>query len=234
MTMEDLLQGNPFHTQIDEQIVFNQLSQKISAIWSLLLACGYLKVVNYKRNPKNGKPEYKLELTNKEVHLMFEEMINGWFADYTSAYNKFIKALLRDDVEEMNEYMNAVARKTFSSFDTGKHPSDYAEPERFYHGFVLGLMIDLQDRYQITSNRESGFGRYDIVLTPFSDSDDAMIMEFKVYHPKKEKNLEETLQNALRQIENKQYDTDLLAQGIPAERIRKYGFAFEGKNVLIG
>ena len=232
--MEDLLNGKALRTQIDEQIVFNQLGQKRNSIWSLLLASGYLKVENYELNPDKGRPEYELMLTNKEVRLTFENMIEDWFAGDAVPYNEFVKALMLGDLDAMNEYMNQVSLEVFSSFDTGKHPSGKAEPERFYHGFVLGLMMELRDRYHITSNRESGFGRYDVVLEPLSAADDAIIIEFKVFNPRKEQNLKETLQNALRQIEQKNYEAGLLAKEIPAERIRKYGFAFEGKKVLIG
>ncbi len=234
MRMEDLLLGNVLHTQLDEQIVYNQLDHSQSAIWSLLLACGYLKAENFAVNMKSGRKEYDLLLTNKEVHIMFSQLIQGWFADRTPAYNDFIKALLWGDVDAMNEYMNRVALETFSFFDSGMRPSGKTEPERFYHGFVLGLMVELQGRYLITSNRESGFGRYDVVLEPREQADDAIIIEFKVFNARKEKNLEETLLNALGQIEEKKYDASLLAKGISADRIRKYGFAFEGKKVLIG
>jgi len=173
-------------------------------------------------------------LTNHEVEIMFKNMIRGWFAKDVSNYNAFIKALLSNDLEAMNDYMNRIAGKTFSYFDTGKQTSGKAEPERFYHGFVLGLMVQVEDRYTITSNRESGFGRYDIMLEPKKEELDAIIIEFKVFNARRDGSLADTVQAALSQIEEKQYAQALIAKGIPEERIRKYGFAFEGKEVLIG
>ena len=232
LVMEDLLKGKSFHTQIDEQIVFGQLDYRESAVWSLLLASGYLKIEHLSRNKRGGE-EYDLALTNREVHLMFEQMIDGWFAEQTPAYNDFIQALEKGDLDAMNEYMNRISLQTFSYFDTGQQPSA-AEPERFYHGFVLGLLVDLSDRYTILSNRESGFGRYDVMLEPLHPSDNAYILEFKVRNPKYEKNLEETISNALAQIKEKKYASSLEAKGIAQEKTYCYGFAFEGKTVLIG
>lgn len=231
--MEDLLEGRTLHTQIDEQIVFNQLDCSEDAVWSLLLASGYLCLEQYNLN-KRGYTEYELKLTNKEVFILFEKMIDGWFKQSASSYNAFIKALLLGDVDAMNICINRVASSIFSYFDTGKNPSEETEPERFYHGFVLGLMVDLQDRYKITSNRESGFGRYDVMLEPLQDLDDAVIIEFKVCNTAKKQTLGDAVTDALDQIDRMNYAADLKAKGLSPDRIRKYGFAFEGKRVLIG
>ena len=234
---EALLQGKVVRTSIDEQIVYNQLDNDETAIWSLLLASGYLKVLFYDREEfleYGEEVEYELTLTNYEVERMFYNMVRGWFQDSRADYNDFVQALLLGDKKAMNAYMNRVALNTFSYFDTGKRPSG-EEPERFYHGFVLGLIVDLQKRYVITSNRESGFGRYDVMLEPKNPQmDDAIILEFKVHDPDDEETLKDTVQEALEQIERKQYAAQLVSRGIPREHIRSYGFAFQGKHVLIG
>lgn len=236
ISFERLLQGESLVAEMDEQIVYDELDIDERAIWSLLLASGYLKVKGYRVvTSKFGewRPEYELSLTNFEVRIMFRNMVHSWFGRSASDYNGFIKALLQDDLEAMNAYMNRIALETFSYFDTGKGAEKQADPERFYHGFLLGLMVDLTDRYIITSNRESGFGRYDVMLRPRSKEDDAVILEFKVRSTRKEPGLEDTAQRALDQIGEKGYAKGLIAEGVAAERIRKYGFAFEGKNVFI-
>ena len=229
---EKLLNGESIEAKIDEQIIFSQLSQNRNAIWSLLLASGYLKVVSAVFSSA-GKPVYQLALTNYEVKCMFETMIEGWFAQ-TEDFGEFVSAMFRGDADEMEIYMNEVALSTFSSFDAGKHPLGRKEPERFYHGFVLGLLVDKAGSHIVKSNRESGYGRYDVVMEPKDVNGVAVIMEFKVLNQKAgEASLEDTAANALRQIEEKKYDADLLQRGIPAGNILKYGFAFEGEKCLI-
>ena len=233
ISMEHLLKGEHLYKEIDEQIIFDQLDADENAIWSLFLASGYLKAESYTLNEETGADVYELALTNKEVQIMFRKMIRKWFSNAGTVYNGFIRALLQDDVKSMNAYMNRVALATFSYFDSGRNPSMETQPERFYHGFVLGMAVELADRYTITSNRESGFGRYDVMMEPKNKIDNAIIIEFKVRDSGEEAALLDTAKAALKQIEEQQYDVVLKNRGISDERIRTYGFAFEGKKVLI-
>lgn len=235
--MEELLEGRELVTEIDEEIIFEQLGKKKNAIWSLLLASGYLKVDKVCMDEQTDRYIYYLSITNREVRMMFENMIRDWFSDENVPYNEFVRALLRDDVKEMNHYMNDISMATFSYFDVGNSQNYYTSksdrPERFYHGFVLGLIVELKGRYHISSNRESGYGRYDVVLEPVNDTDLAFVLEFKTSE-EGEKTLQDTVASARKQIQDKQYTRELETRGIKPERIRCYGFAFQGKKVLIG
>ena len=231
---EELMNGNSIVVPIDEQIIFEQLDTNQNAIWSLLLASGYLKVLEHESyyEVKRGRPKYTLALTNFEVHKMFENLVLDWFSE-DSSFGEFVSGMLKGDVKSMNRYINRVALNTFSFFDSGKKPSDDAT-ERFYHGFVLGLLVEHAPDYIITSNRESGFGRYDVILEPKNKSDVAVILEFKVFDKEdQEKDLADTAESALKQIEEKKYEADLLYRGVMKNKIFKYGLAFRGKECLI-
>ncbi len=232
--MEILLQEKEILVTFDEQIVFEQLQQDKNAIWSLLLASGYLKVLEVEQRGILLEPWYHLKITNLETLGMFTGMFKGWFSASDCNYNAFVQALLQRNLKEMNVYMNDVAQVTFSSFDTGRHPSGKTQPERFYHGFVLGLLAELREQYVLKSNRESGYGRYDVMLIPRDFTEQAYVLEFKVHDPEEEESLQETVQAALMQIQEKQYDAELSKLHIKPEQIHHYGFAFEGKIVLIG
>ena len=236
--LETLIRGEKINVIIDEQIVFSELDYSEDAVWSLMLASGYLKVISSEELNliRESENEYELAITNREILFMFRKMILRWFTPAKRETNEFIKALINGDVESMNAYMNKVTLKTISYFDSGNSPSD-EEPERFFHGLVLGLMVDQIENYIITSNRESGYGRYDIMLEPIDKSNEnlpCIVIEFKVINPKKEKTLEETVEAALNQIEDKGYDAELVKRGVKKENIHHYGFAFKGKKVLIG
>ena len=234
-SMEKLLNGESITVDIDEQIVFNQLDYDENAIWSLFLASGYLKVENADDCEISGK--YELSLTNLEVRIMFQKLISGWFKTIRNTSDEFVIALIKGDIKAMNYFMNKIALATFSYFDVGNKPSEYIEPERFYHGFVLEIMVGERENYIIKSNRESGFGRYDIMMVPKDIKNKklpAIVIEFKVYDSEDEKQLKDTVKAAHRQIEEKRYDDEIIQLGIEKDRIKHYGFAFEGKKVLIG
>lgn len=228
--IERLMAGEKVHKRINEGITFQYLEGDENSLWSLLLAVGYIKAENIVRSVEGI--ECDVSVTNREVMAMFKTEILGMFHNGWSAYGRFAEALLAHKMELMNEYLQTITYTSISYFDVVDGPKERT-PENFYHGLVLGLIVSLRDRYRIVSNRESGRGRYDIAMYPLQENTDAFIMEFKVQDRKKETDLEQTAKNALQQIVDKNYEADLLAAGVPAERIYKLGFAFAGKDVLV-
>lgn len=228
--IERLMAGEKVHKRINEGITFQYLEGDENSLWSLLLAVGYIKAENIVRSVEGI--ECDVSVTNREVMAMFKTEILGMFHNGWSAYGRFAESLLAHKMELMNEYLQTITYTSISYFDVADGPKERT-PENFYHGLVLGLIVSLRDRYRIVSNRESGRGRYDIAMYPLQENTDAFIMEFKVQDRKKETDLEQTAKNALQQIVDKNYEADLLAAGVPEERIYKLGFAFAGKDVLV-
>ncbi|MCD8338395.1 MAG: ATP-binding protein [Lachnospiraceae bacterium] len=223
---ETLLGGGTVKTEIDESITYAELSGDSKTIWSWFLTTGYVKIV------RQVDEKYEISLTNYEVREAMYKLVKKWFSASYDEYTEFIRMLLCGNQEGMQRYMEKVVLYTFSYFDVGSHSSESERAEQFYHGFTLGLIADLYRTHMLTSNRESGFGRYDVCIEPLDKSKDGIIIEFKVFDSKKEETLEDTVKRALAQIECMNYEADLKARGV--SKIRKYGFAFRGKEVLIG
>lgn len=231
---EKLLMGESLTAYVDECVVFDDIQDNREAIWGLMIAAGYLRAeVLSEEFDEYANNKCLFSITNYETQCMFRNLIKNWFVKQKRAYNEFVAALLKADVKLMNIYMNQITSRIISYFDSGNSPS-VNEPERFYHGLVLGLLVELRDRYTVKSNRESGYGRYDIMLEPKDAlKDDGIIIEFKVLDDSEEKTLHDTANNAIKQITDMNYAAELMEKGLPAERIHFYGFAFQGKNVLI-
>ncbi len=229
---ETMMNGGTIWTEIDGSITYADLKSDSKTIWSWLLTTGYVKAVSMQGGGSEGIPmTYEVTLTNMEVRIGMNRLIERWFGDSYNEYTNFIRMLLRGDLEGMNIYMDRVTRYSFSYFDVGSGSTEAEKTEQFYHGFTLGIIADLYGTHLVTSNRESGFGRYDVCIEPKDKMKDGIIIEFKIFDAKKEQSLEETARRALAQIEEKNYEADLKARGI--KNVRKYAFAFQGKQVLI-
>ncbi|MCD7715661.1 MAG: ATP-binding protein [Lachnospiraceae bacterium] len=223
---ETLLAGGTIKTEIDESITYAELRGDSKTIWSWFLTTGYVKTV------KRTEEGYEISLTNYEVREALYKLVKKWFSESYDEYTEFIRMLLCGNLEGMQRYLQKVTLYTFSYFDVGSHSTEGEKAEQFYHGFTLGIIADLYHTHILTSNRESGFGRYDVCIEPKDKSKDGIVIEFKVFDPQKEETLEDTIRRALDQIEDKKYEADLKARGV--KKVRKYGFAFKGKEVLIG
>ena len=227
---EILLSGGSVRKVISEYITFKTLFSNNDNIYSLLLAAGYLRadnVVNMKT-----KMECDLSITNIDVGAAFEEVLDNWFVEKKYDYEGFCKSLVRDELEDMEDYLIDVFTNMVSFMDVAKG-KELEESEKFYHGLVLGMIVTMERDYVITSNRESGRGRYDIMMRPKKDNLDGIIIEFKVFNARHEKTLEESANKGLKQIRDKNYAAELIASGVKEENIRKYCMAFDGKEVLI-
>ena len=221
--IEQLLKDEPIEAYVDLETIITGIEKNENNIWGLFVGTGYLKVVEVV--DENSKL-YKIKIPNFEIKLLFEQIIERWFNDKVVFNNlrTILKDLVTLNFEEFETKFKILVKEMFSFMDVGKNTA-----ENFYHAFVLGMLVALKDSYVVNSNRESGMGRYDIMLEPKDKTANSLIMEFKVC--KEEKYIEETIEKAKTQIENKQYEASLRERGF--ENITKMVFAFQGKNVKI-
>ncbi|MGL5381253.1 AAA family ATPase [Clostridium sp.] len=226
LSLENLYNGGAIETRINEDVVMQDIMLGKENLWSFLLLSGYLKVVHKNFNNDTGLYDYKLQIPNKEIKILYRSIIDKWFkeAEGRSDYNTIIQALILGDVKSFTKVLKRYVLESFSYFDvSGKNP------ERVYHAFVLGIMVSLTGTYEVLSNRESGLGRYDVCLIPKNKEKLGYIFEFKRYDEEDEETIEETLEEALQQIEDKKYDIELTKRGV--KNISKIAIVFNGKIV---
>jgi hypothetical protein len=225
--MELLLTGQPIYKEVVIDTVFSEIEKNSETLWSFLLFGGYLKVTKQEMTV-NDTLICELTIPNKEVRFVYRKFISSWLTDnlQSNELNTMLQSLIHGSVETFDEIFQKFVMNSMSYFDPIGN-----EPEKVYHAFVLGLLLQLSDTYSVKSNRESGYGRYDIMLIPKKISDNGIVIEFKkVSHYQKE-TLQTAAETALLQIKEKQYEAELRSMGITT--IYKYAVAFDGKEVLV-
>ena len=225
-SFEELLKGNTIETTIDENIIMADIEANENNVWSFLLLSGYLKVVDKIR--KEDEIYYKVAIPNVEVKHMYNKIIKDWASEsyVSSEYNEMLKALINFDYEVFEEIFIDYVEKSLSYFDVSGE-----EPERVYHGFVLGMLVALNNTHYVLSNRESGYGRYDVMVIPKDITKPGIIIEFKRARKNNKKTIEQLIEEAKTQIEDKKYETELLSRGITD--IKKLVIVFKGKEVSV-
>ena len=223
--MERLLKGEAVEVKIDIETVILGIEENEENIWGLMLGTGYLKVEEVV-NEIEGI--YKVKIPNNEIRFLFVQIIDNWFRNKISGNDikKYIKRFSTLNLKEYEKKFKILVKEMFSYMDIGENTA-----ENFYHAFVLGMLVGLKDSYIVNSNRESGLGRYDIMLEPKDKNENSFIMEFKVMEDMEEKTIEETIENAKKQIEEKEYEENLKERGF--KNITKMIYAFKGKEVKI-
>ena len=223
---EVLLQGGSVSKPIIEDVVFDHLIDNEDVLWSFFFFSGYLKII--KQYQIDDKPYGDFQIVNRELKSIFKDSVDYWFnkSQTKGKFDVVLDNLVKNNLEDFAEYFTEFITKVTSYYDFADK-----EPERVYHALVLGMMVNLQSKYRITSNRESGFGRYDIKLHPLQENLPAYIFEFKKHHQIKEQNIDETLQNAMSQIKTRNYAATLQQEGF--QNIELIAIAFKGKEVKL-
>ena len=219
--MERLLKDEEIEVPINLETVIDGIEENEDNIWGLMLGTGYLKVVEV---VDLAEGIYKVKLPNYEIKLLFQDIVRNWFKDKVTGNDlrSILKDLVELNLEEFEMKFTVLVREMFSYMDVGENTA-----ENFYHAFILGMLVGLKDTYYVNSNRESGFGRYDIMLEPHDKSKNSFIMEFKAVNGLRENTIEEAIENAKKQIEEKGYESNLKERGYT--NITKMVFAFKGK-----
>jgi hypothetical protein len=216
-----LIEAKSIESNIEKNLVFNEIDGREENIWTLLLFSGYLKWTEHIKERK-----YELAVPNEEVMFFYRYTVENILKDKNIKLKSMILNLITGEIENFKAEFAELTAETVSYFDTGGN-----EPEKFYHGLVLGMVVGLKDDYIVKSNRETGYGRVDVILIPRDKSEAGIILEFKKYSSTKDSSLEQSAQQALRQIEREEYATDIKEQGV--NNIIKVGIAFLGKEVNI-
>ena len=221
--IEQLLRDEEIEVPINLETVIVGIEQNEENIWGLLLGTGYLKVTGV---VDLAMGVYKVKIPNYEIKFLFQNIIRDWFNDKVigNNLNTILKDLVTLKLDEFEQKFKVLVRQMFSFMDVGENTA-----ENFYHAFVLGMLVGLKDSYYVNSNRESGYGRYDIMLEPKDKNGNSFIMEFKVYREEKEKDINDTIESAKKQIEERKYEENLQEKGF--KNITKMVFAFKGKEV---
>ena len=221
--MERLLKGEAIEVPINLETIIVGIENNEDNIWGLMLGTGYLKVVE-----QIDRKKYKVKLPNYEIKTLFEDIIDDWFKDkvISNDLESILQDLVNLNLKDFENKFRVLVEEMFSYMDVGKNTA-----ENFYHAFVLGMLVGLKDSYYVNSNRESGFGRYDIMLEPQDKSKNSFIIEFKVADEMNEPSLEQAIENGKKQIEEKDYENSLKERGF--NNITKMVFAFKGKEFKI-
>ena len=221
--MERLLKGEVIEVPINLETIIVGIENNEDNIWGLMLGTGYLKVVE-----QIDRKKYKVQLPNYEIKTLFEDIIDEWFKDkvISNDLESILQDLVNLNLKDFESKFRVLVEEMFSYMDVGKNTA-----ENFYHAFVLGMLVGLKDSYYVNSNRESGFGRYDIMLEPQDKSKNSFIIEFKVADEMDEPSLEQAVENGKKQIEEKDYENSLKERGFG--NITKMVFAFKGKDFKI-
>ncbi|MGE5343052.1 MAG: AAA family ATPase [Candidatus Omnitrophota bacterium] len=225
--LEQLIRGESIEKAIDENIILKEVAIWEDPLWSFLLMGGFLKQTAKRQDEFSGRMYYALSIPNKEVRAIYTGIIDRYFS--TKIENKkleiMLKALIDGDIKVFQRMLNELMRAVCRYHNISR------EPDKVYHALVMGLLIWITNTHEVKSNRESGYGRYDIMIIPKDSSQIGYVIEFKTVDKDDKETVEAALAAASKQIEEKKYETELIERGIT--HIKKLGIAFLGKKVFV-